>query len=329
MKNALWYVLLFFSAMFFMTASKAKATDQSLDQIVAIVNEDVITRSELNQTLAIVKMQMAQAHIAAPAKAVLQKQALDQLINKKLQLQIAKQAGIQVTNADLDKAIQSVAQQNQVSVSMLYSRLKQEGMSISDYRDEMRDQLVLQKLQQQEVISKITITPDEINNFIHSNVWQHNEAKEYHIEDILIPFSATPSTEEITAAKMRAKDILAKLHQGKNFRAAAQAESSDTHALEGGDLGWRKLPEIPSAFADRIIRMQANDIAGPIQTSNGFHIIRLAGVRKLAASQPAPNRKQVESLLMQRKFEEGVQNWVSKLRSQAYIEIKPLTSEAT
>ena len=99
----------------------------------------------------------------------------------------------------------------------------------------------------------------------------------------------------------------------------AQAESSEKHALEGGDLGWRKLPEIPSAFAEQVTRMQVKEIAGPIQTSNGFHIIRLTDARAATDAQATPNRKQVEELLMQRKFEEAMQNWVSKLRGQAFI----------
>ncbi|MBV9575211.1 MAG: peptidylprolyl isomerase [Gammaproteobacteria bacterium] len=326
MKKALLYSLLFFSALFYAMNCIAKTTDQSLDQIVAIVNDDVVTRSELNQTLAIMKMQVAQSHMMAPPKEELQKQALEQLIDKKLQLQIAKQAGVEITNTDLEKAIELIAERNQVSVNTLYSHLAQEGMSVSDYRNEMYDQLVLQKLQQQEVISKITVTSEEINNFMHSKIWQTHAEKEYHIEDILIPFSDTPSTEEITHARIRANAVLAQLHQGKKFPEIARTEPKE-RALEENDLGWRQLPAIPSAFTDHVITMQANEIAGPIQASNGFHIIRLINLRNLATNHTTPDRKQVESLLMQRKFEEAVQNWVSKLRSQAYIEIKPLTSE--
>ncbi len=311
--------LVLFSLISF-TTSDAKTNDASLDQIVAVVNDDVVTRSELNQNLAIVKMQIAQAHVPTPSQDVLQKQALDQLINKKLQLQIAKQAGVSITDADLDKAVQLVAEQNQMSVNALYARLREEGMSVSDYRHEIHDQLVLQKLQQQEVISRITITPEEVNSFLHSKIWQNNGAKEYRIQDILIPFSDTPSSQEIASARIRANAILAQLHAGKSFRAIAQSESSEKHALEGGDLGWRKLPEVPSAFAEHLVSMDKKDIAGPIQTANGFHLIQLVDVHQLDQHEAAPDRKQVEKLLMQRKFEEAIQNWVSKLRSQAYIE---------
>ncbi|RDI41491.1 peptidylprolyl isomerase [Aquicella lusitana] len=292
---------------------------QELDQILVIVNDDVITQSELNQALSMMKMQIAQAQMPVPPEAILQKQTLDQLINKKLQLQIAKQAGVHITDNDLDKAIERIAAQNNVSIDALYQRINQEGMKTADYRNEIRDQMTLQKLQQQEVVNRITITPQEVDTFMHSKIWQSNGTKEYRLEDILIPLSDTPSPAEITEAKKRAMALITKLHQGQNFREVAQAESSEKHALEGGDLGWRKLPEIPSAFAEQVTRMQVKEIAGPIQTSNGFHIIRLTDARAATDAQATPNRKQVEELLMQRKFEEAMQNWVSKLRGQAFI----------
>lgn len=297
----------------------AKNNEQSLDQIVAVINDDVVTRTELTHAMSLAKMQMSQEHVTLPADKILQKQVLDQLINKKLQLQIAKQVGINITEMDLDKAIESVAKQNNLSVTELYQRLNSEGMSTTDYRDEIRDQMAIHRLQQQEVVSKINISPQEVDSFMHSQIWRSNEAKEYHIEDILIPLADAPSSDDIAAARKKAETVIAKLRQGQNFQSIAQSESSNSNALQGGDLGWRKLPEIPSAFADQVSHMQAKEIGGPIQAPNGFHIIRLEGVRALEAKQTAPDRKQIENLLLQRKFEEAVQNWVSRLRSQAFI----------
>ena len=115
--------------------------------------------------------------------------------------------------------------------------------------------------------------------------------------------------------------MLTQLKQGKNFHEVAQAESGDSRALQGGDLGWRKLPEIPSAFVTQVTQMQVNDIGGPIQTPNGFHLIRLVDARALGGKQEQPSKKQIEQLLLQRKFEEAVQNWISKLRNQAFVVI--------
>ncbi|GEM_PF-667946 len=304
-------------------AKSSQPAPQSLDKIVVIINDDVITQSELNRALALVKIQIAQAQAPQPPDDILRKQVIDQLINKKLQLQIAKQANISVSEADLNKTIANIAKQNNFSVQELYQRLNSDGMSTTDYRAELREQLTLQKLQQQELAGRITISPEEVDRFIRSQAWQNNNLKEYHLEDILIPVADTPSPEDIAAAKKHADAILAQLNQGKSFQEVAQAESKDAHALQGGDLGWRKLPEIPSAFAERVTQMQANQIVGPIQTSNGFHIIRLVAVRNVDAKQNKPDRKQIENLLLQQKYEEAIQIWISKLRAQAFIVIDP------
>lgn len=318
---------LFFCSMFYSLICDATSNENSLDQIVAVVNEDVITKSELNHALSITKTQITSRNMATPPENILRKQVLDQLINKQLQLQMAQQMGIDIPDEDIDNAVSNVALRNNMTVDELYQRLTREGMTKADYRKEMREQLTMQKLQQQDVVSHITITKEEVDTFMHSQAWQNNDGKEYHLEDILISLSDTPSSEEIAKARQHATDIITRLHHGQSFREAAMAESGDKHALQGGDLGWRKLPEIPSAFANLVANMRVKEVAGPIQTPNGFHIIRLTETRN-AGKQAAPDRKQVEDLLLQRKFEEAVQNWVSKLRSQAFIEMTPTKSAA-
>lgn len=324
MKKIAVVCCLFIVSLIFSTAY-AKASEESLDQTVAVVNDDVITSSELNRSLTSVKMQIAHENAPQLSDAALKKQVLDKLVNKKLQLQIARQAGISVTEDDLNKTVAHIAEQNHISVSELYQRLTTEGMSASEYRNEMRDQLTLNKLQQQEVVSHIVVSPQEVDRFMKSHPWKSssNGEKEYRLDDILIPISDTPSPTEIQAAETRANMVFTKLKQGQDFQSVARAESGAAHALEGGDLGWRKLAEIPSAFADKVATMQPKQLAGPIQTPNGFHIIRLAEVRSGGADQAAPTRKDIENLLLQRKFEEAVQNWMSKLRSQAYISMNP------
>lgn len=316
MKKLCSFILVIFAAIT-MTITCFAKTNEPLDEIVAIVNDDVVTKSELNRSLIVTRHQIMQQQISMPADNVLKKQVLNQLINKKLQLQIAKQVGIDFTDADVDRVVQNVARQNNLSVNSLYERINHDGMGTEDYRGEIRDQMIVQKLQQQEVGSRLSVSTDEITSFMNSKLWQNNNNKEYHLEDILISLSDTPSSEEISRAKKQAQSIVTKLNQGQSFHEIAQQESGDNHALNGGDLGWRKLAEIPSAFAQQIVMMQTNDIAGPIQTPNGFHIIRLVAER--GAKDAAPNRTQVEQLLLQRKFEEHVQNWVAKMRGQAFI----------
>ncbi len=317
MKNIFFLILLSCIALTTNTyADKAGKPDNSIDRIVAIVNDDVVTRSELHHSLALTKMQMTAAHTTIPSQEIMRQQALDQLINKKLQLQIAKQIGIKITDDDLNNVIKRIADQNQVSIQTLYNQLSQEGMSVADYRDEMRDQITLQKLQQQEVINHVSVTPEEITLFMHSEMWHNPEASEYRIEDILIPITDAPKTDELSAAKQRAEAVMVEAQQGNKIHEASAQVT---------DLGWRKLSEIPSAFAEQVAVMQAKEVAGPIQTANGFHILRLTDVRNSSA---APDRKQAENALLQRKFEDAIKNWVSKLRAQAFIQVSSKTAQA-
>lgn len=294
--------------------SMAKNTnEETLDQIVAVVNDDVITKTELQKAVTMTQLQLAGS--GAPAPAELQKQVLNQLINKKLQLQIAQQVNVRISDADLNRAIGMIAEQNNVSVETLYDRIGSEGLSTSAYRQEMRDQMTMQKLQQQEVVSRISVSPDEVDRMVRKQGAQASAGapQEYHVEDILIPLNEAPSSAEVVAGKAQAEQIMAKLKAGESVRAAAGK------GIETQDLGWRGLAEIPSAFTDAIINLQPKQVAGPIQAANGLHILRLVATRSAGEKAAGPDRKQIEDMLLQRKFEHAVQTWVSKLRGQAFI----------
>lgn len=315
-----------------MTASMqvvfAAAHEETLDKIVAVVNDDVITQSEFDRMLSTMKTQLSQQNIPTPSDEVLKKQVLTQLINNKLQVQIGKQAGAQPTDKEVDSAIQHIAQQNNISVDTLYDSIHQEGMKTEDYRQQIKDQMTMQRLQQQEIAGKMSVSPQEVTAYIKSHPLQMDATKEYRIQDILVPLKDTPSTEDVQKAKAHADDLIKQVNAGADFNKLAQSESGNSNALEGGDLGFRQLPEIPSAFAEIVSKMKPQTIAGPIQTPNGFHIIRLSDVRAAAGKSTAPDRKQIEEYLLQQKFAEAVQNWVSKLKAQAFIVMNP-TNDAT
>lgn len=330
MKKIAVYILclsIFTTLNCFAQVKKAKLPEESLDKIVAIVNDDVITSSEYEQAFSITKLQMSQAQMQIPNESDMKKQVMEQLINKKLQLQIAKQAGVQVSDEELNKAIEQVAESNNVSVSELLTHVNQGGMTTDDYRNEVRDQLTLQKLQQQEFSGKIQpVTAQEVANFMRSKQWQtmsvNSQEKEYHLEDILVPISDAPSADEITEAKQRAEGILQKLQQGQDIQTIKQAEMGVTKPIEGGDLGWHKLGDMPSAFTETVAQMQEKEVAGPLQTSNGFHLIHLVELRAVTGK-TSPNREQAEQFLLQRKIDEALKIWMSKMRSQAYISTNP------
>lgn len=311
----------------FASTKASKPNEQKLDKIVAIVNEDVITDSEFSQALAVMKIQMSQAQKSNAKDSELKKQTMEQLINKRLQLQVAKQSGVQVSDEELARAIEQVAQSNNVTTEELMAHVNEGGMTTDDYRNEVKDQLTLQKLQQQEFAGKIPpISPKEVTALMRSKTWQSQGTteKEYHLEDVLIPVSDTPTPREIDEAKTQAEAVLSQLQHGKNIEEIKRAQASGQKALEGGDLGWRKLDDIPSAFTEQVGQMQDKEVAGPIQTSNGFHLVHLVATRSIAGTQTASNdRQQAEQFLLQRRIDEALKTWMSKLRSQAYIDTNP------
>ncbi|MDR3478234.1 MAG: peptidylprolyl isomerase [Gammaproteobacteria bacterium] len=304
--------------------AKSKPNAQSLDRIVAIVNDIVITQSELDEALKAAKKQLEASNIAIPPANLLHKQVLDQLINRKLQLYVAEQAGMKVTDEQVNKVIADIAQKNKLSVKDLYVQVVHSGLDVKEYQKEIREELTIQQVQQQEVGGHIVVTPQQVDDFMRSADWQAFNNKEYHLEDILIALPENPTPQDVATAKKKAEDVLAQIHKGTSFKEAATEESGSSGALQGGDLGWRQLPQIPSAFADQLVHMKQNDILGPVQTPNGFHLVKLTGLRSVG--QPKDNnveRKQVEQLLYQRKFEEEVQTWITKVRSAAFINLHP------
>jgi len=294
--------------------------EEPIDDIVATINDDIITKNELNQAVEITKTQMVRGGLNVPTPKVLQSQVLTQLINRKLELQLAKQARINTTIAELDEAIGKIAAENGISTSVLYSKVEEEGTSREAYRNQIREEMTIQKIQRQDVASHIVITPQELETFKRSQAWQMNSDKEYHLEDILISVPDAPSEKDIASAKQQADTVMSKLQNGQPINTVTSAESNNGHALQDGDLGWRRLAEIPSAFALKISSMKENSFAGPIQTSNGFHIIRLTGMRALQSKNTTVAKDQLQDMLFQRKFDEALQGWLSKIRSQAYVQ---------
>jgi peptidyl-prolyl cis-trans isomerase SurA len=305
-------------------ANKPAPKAQPLDTIVATVNDTIITQSEFQQALDAAKKQFAGSYTPVPPADILDKQVLDQLINRKLQLELAEKAGIHVDKTEVAKIISNIANENKITLPELYQKLATQGMTPQSYRKEILEELTLQKIQQQEVAARIVITPQEVDDFIRSAAWKAYNNKEYHLEDILSALPENPSPEDVATAKKEAETLLDKIHHGMKFSDAAVAGSNGTKALQGGDLGWRKLPQVPTAFADQLIHMKENDVVGPIQAPNGFHLVKLAGIRVSSGeADKAAQHKQIEQLIYQRKIEESLQSWMTKIRSEAFINLSP------
>jgi peptidyl-prolyl cis-trans isomerase SurA len=301
---------------------EAKKSAQSLDRIVAIINETPVTESEVDDAMATIKRQMRGT--VMPSETVLRKQVLDQVINRKLQLELAAQNKMTITDEQLNKAIAGVAAQNKITSKQLMQKVIETGMTEADYRKEIREEMLIQQVQQSSIGSHIAITPQEVDDFMRSAMWRAFNNKEYHLEDILIAMPETPSPQDLAEGKQKAESVIEKLHKGMSFKQLAMADSGSSGALQGGDLGWRKLPQIPSAFADPLVHMKDGEIIGPVLTPNGYHIVRLSGTRETHSSaNAAAEHKQVEQLIFQRKYEEELQSWLTRIRSEAFINLNP------
>ena len=304
------------------TPAMAKSSEQALDRIIVIVNDSPVTQSELDDALSTAKKQLLASGMPTPSNITLNKQILNQLVDRKLQLQVAEQSGIKVTDEDINKVINDIASQNNFTVAELYQKLASQGMSKSDYRKEIHDELIIQRIQQQQVGAKITMTPEEIRSFAHSKQAQVQPSlKQFHLMDITVTLPETPTAQDRSTAKTSAELIASKLRQGGSF--ATEAKNAGSNAST--DFGWQMITEMPSIFVDPVSKSKQHDIIGPLLAPNGYHIIYVAEIRNADNTRNAPSdkNKEIEQMLYQQKFEAELKTWIAKLRSEASINWHP------
>jgi len=255
----------------------APSANQPLDRIVAVVNEDVILQSELNEAVGSIQQQYAGQSQQLPPMDVLQKQVLDRLILMRLQTQKAQDQGIHVSSQDVDQAVEGVAQQNKLTSDQLRAEVERSGSSFADFRQQLADQITVQRLHQSVVRDAVTVTDSEINNLLSSPSYKAGEVHMAHIQ-ISIPGGADAAA--IQASQAKVETVLAALKDGMDFNAAAIRYSDASDALDGGDLGWRRMDEMPPAFADTIASMKTGDVSPALRGPTGFHILKLIDQRK-------------------------------------------------
>jgi peptidyl-prolyl cis-trans isomerase SurA len=258
---------------------QANTSPVALDRIVAVVNNDVITQIELDKELDTIKLQLRQQNISMPPEETLRKQVLERLVINKIQLQLADANGIRVDDETLNNTISNIASQNNLSLSGFRDALEKEGLDFAQFRENIRKEIIMRRISQRNVNSRITITDQEIDNFIANQKIQGDAEDEYRLGHILIGLPETAGPDEIQKTRQQAQDILEKLRKGADFSQTAVSVSEGRQALEGGDLGWRKIGELPSLFAEIVPSMKIGEISDIIRSSNGFHIIKLVDYR--------------------------------------------------
>jgi peptidyl-prolyl cis-trans isomerase SurA len=245
---------------------------ESLDRIVAVAEDDVILQSDLDAAVSNVLNQYRSNPQQLPPHDVLEKQVLDSLIMLRLQVQRAQSTGIRVSDADVDQAMQRVAENNHISVQQLRASLGQQGMDIDSFRKSVRDQLLVQRLQQRVVQSQSNVSDSEIDILLASNSLKEGEV---HLQHILINLPDGANAQQIQESKAKADDVKKQIDGGMDFTAAAIRFSGAPDALQGGDLGWRHYDEVPEAFANLVEGMQAGSVSQVVRGPSGFHIVKL------------------------------------------------------
>lgn len=263
--------------------SSSPANRVEIDSVVAIVNDAVITRSELDDQIRTIKQQLRQQNTPAPAANVLQKQVLERLISSRLQLQLAANTSIRVDDDTLNRAINRIAAQNKLSLTEFRAVLEKDGFSFDKFREDIRDEITITRLRQRQVDSRITVTDQEVSQFLAAQARQGKSDDEYRLGHILIALPEAASPAQIQAARQKAEKTLEKLQAnaggGADFKETAIAVSDGQQALEGGDLGWRSAGQLPSLFAAQVPAMKVGELSGIIRSSGGFHIVKLLDYR--------------------------------------------------
>lgn len=249
---------------------------QDVNSIVAIVDDDVVVRSELDSEIHKIVTQLKQKGTRLPPQAVIEKQVLERLILKKLQLAAAERAGINISEDILAQAINNIARKNNLNLSEFRRVLESGGISFKEFRTGIREQIITQRLKDQEVRRRIRVTDQEVNAFIARQSTSVGNRTGYHLLHILIATPEGSSSEDLDTARTKAERIITELRSGGDFHAMALAESDGRQALEGGDLGWRAANQLPTIFVDRVAAMERDEISDPIHTPSGYHIIKLA-----------------------------------------------------
>jgi peptidyl-prolyl cis-trans isomerase SurA len=255
------------------------AQRQALDRIVAVVNDDVITALELNTELQSIKQQLRSQRMSLPPDDVLQKQVLERMIVLNIQLQDADRRHIRVDDEAINNTVENIARQNNMTIMQFSQALRSDGLDYSEFRKRIGDELTINRLQQREVANRVTVTEQEVEDFLASQESQSAPSDEYHIAHILVSIPEAATAERIQSAKQKAQKILDDLNQGTDFAQLAVAQSDGQQALEGGDLGWRTQAQIPSLIAATIANMQEGQYSDAIRSPSGFHIFKLMDKR--------------------------------------------------
>lgn len=274
MKN--WRMLILGVAI---TANTAFAAPQEVDKVAAVVNNGVVLESDVDNMMRTVKSQAQQAHQQLPDDKTLRHQILERQVMDTIILQMGEKAGLQVSDQQLDQAIQNIAAQNKMSMDQLRSRLAYDGMNYNAYRAQIRQEMLISEVRNNEVRRRVTILPQEVDTLAAQVGAQNTQGTELNVSQILLPLSENPTQQQVDDQEALARQLVGQLKSGADFGKMAVTYSADPQALKGGNMGWAKIEELPTLFSQALSTAKKGDIVGPIRSGVGFHILKVNDLR--------------------------------------------------
>ncbi|WOZ76806.1 peptidylprolyl isomerase SurA [Kosakonia sacchari] len=274
MKN--WKTLLLGIAM---VANTSFAAPQVVDKVAAVVNNGVVLESDVDGLMQSVKANAGQAGQQLPDDATLRHQILERLIMDQIILQMGTKMGVKVTDEQLDAAIADIAKQNNMTMDQMRSRLAYDGVNFSTYRNQIRKEMIISEVRNSEVRRRVTVLPQEVEALAQQVGNQNDASTELNLSHILVPLPENPTSDQVNEAENQARSIVEQARNGGDFGKLAITYSADQQALKGGQMGWGRIQELPSIFAQALSTAKKGDVIGPIRSGVGFHILKVNDLR--------------------------------------------------
>ena len=256
-------------------SSPIYAQIQLLDRVIAVVDSGIIMESQLNDRVQSIVFRLRQNGTELPPKKELENQVLERLIVEEIQLQMAERAGIKISDEELNSTISQIANQNQMDLEDFKESLDSNGESYRGFRESIEREMIISRVQRAKVGRNIQISEQEIENFLNSEEGKNKLAEQYDVQQILISLRGDASNSLKEEAEEKVKEVMSKLNDGESFEKIAATYSAGQNALEGGSLGWRKESELPSLFAETVVKLKSGEVSDPIRSGAGFHILKL------------------------------------------------------
>jgi peptidyl-prolyl cis-trans isomerase SurA len=270
-------IALLCSTLFFPAFAQAEV----LDNIIAIVEDDVILENELQREVSTIEQRITASKSPMPPLSILRHQVLERMIVDKLQRQLAEKAGININDEMLNSSAADIAKRNNMSPEEFRVELQKQGINYAAFLENLKNEIVVNELRGREIGGRIKVTDREIEHYLETQGKVGEDLVQYHIGHILIALPEGASSSAIQKAQEKATDLVKKLRTGHDFTQAAIAESNDANALKGGDLGWRTMKDMPTLFVGEVGKLRQGDISEPLRSPSGFHIIKILELKGL------------------------------------------------